>query len=302
MFENLSTERRNDLGYIGKYELLRELNFGTTSKVFMALDPDTREKVAIKVFKYERSLSRELLQNEMNVLKQFNHVHIVRVIEAYESIELQIGATPSVSVSALVMEYVSHGELFDLLKNVGSLDDDTARRYFSELLDAIQNLHSKQITHRDIKPENVMFDERGSIKLIDFGYAAFADQDKLFDKPVGTRSYLSPEIHLRLPHSGYSADLFAAGIILFAMVAGHMPFRTATTEDKNFSSLCSEKPESFWESHESKTKKQKKDLSYRFDDTFKDLVAKMLSFEPSKRPTIQEIRDHPWFRESTLKN
>mmetsp|Transcript_45245 Transcript_45245/g.33019 ORF Transcript_45245/g.33019 Transcript_45245/m.33019 type:complete len:147 (+) Transcript_45245:1-441(+) len=105
---------------------------------------------------------------------------------------------------------------------------------------------------------------------------------------LGTESYMAPEIHMRKPYSGASVDLFATGIILFIMFTQHPPFTRAEPNDPFYRLIAANRWDLFWKAH-SKNKPEG-----FFSDDFKNLISGMLAFDPSHRPSIEDVKSHGW--------
>jgi serine/threonine protein kinase len=144
-----------------------------------------------------------------------------------------------------------------------------------------------------LKPENVLYDSNFNLKIADFGFAApitGKDGSGTLKTKLGTESYMAPEIHMRKPYSGASVDLFATGIILFIMYTQHPPFTRAEPSDPFYRLLCANRADLFWKAH-SKNKPNGADF---FSEEFKALINSMLSFDPAQRPSMEDIKSHPW--------
>lgn len=278
---------------LGNWILREEIGSGNTSKVFMGVDSVTNEQVAVKVF-FETSLALAAMENEVAILQALRHENIINLIESFESIELINSKGDTSTVSALIMEFAESGSFFELVQNRRYFSEKIVRSYFFQLLDALEHLHKNQIAHRDIKLENILLDHEYSIKIADFGYSSKMKSREPFDTIVGTSVYFAPEIHIGFPHYGDHADLFAAGIILFVAMAGHMPFEMASSDDELYSLLLSRNYKSFWRFHERLL--EKGDENIGLSEDFKDLVTKMLDENPRNRLKIEEIRMHPWMQ------
>jgi len=125
------------------------------------------------------------------------------------------------------MEYVGKTSLHSFLKNKSNrqLTEQEARTIFTQICSGISYCHSKHIVHRDIKLENILLDDYNNIKIIDFGFSICIDPEKKLNVFCGTPSYMAPEIVAKLYYKGAAADVWALGILLYAMLCGRFPFR-----------------------------------------------------------------------------
>ena len=152
-----------------------------------------------------------------------NHPNIVKIFEAFETEDNVY----------LVMEYVGGGSLHSLLKEQSDrrLQEEDAKRLFKQIMTALQYCHRKSITHRDIKLENILLDEHRNVKLIDFGFSTCIPNDKKIKMFCGTPSYMAPEIVRRDEYAGPPADVWASGVLLYALTNGCFPFRGGTDKE-----------------------------------------------------------------------
>ena len=137
------------------------------------------------------------------------------------------------------MEYCDGGELFDYIVSKQHLSEKQACLFFQELIDALTYLHSQNIVHRDVKPENILLENFGksmTCKLIDFGISRTYTLDKLISTPCGTASYAPPEMHRGEEYYGLLSDVWSAGVLLYAMVFGYLPF-CEEDEDTNIDNI-----------------------------------------------------------------
>ena len=195
----------------------------------------------------------------------------------------------------IVLELAKGGELFDYIAVGGRFSEQISRFYFKQLIDGLSYVHSHGITHRDLKPENILFDNTFNLKIADFGFAAPVkgkDGSGYLKTRLGTESYMAPEIHSRKIYSGESVDLFAAGIILFIMFTQHPPFHKALPEDPFYKLICINRLDVFWRAHS----KNKPGADKFFPDDFKDLIQRMLSYNPKERLTMKQVKNHPWVK------
>jgi serine/threonine protein kinase len=209
---------------IGPYRVFDTLGQGSFAAVYKAIHQVTQCLVAIKAIAKAKLCTFqefELLQREVNLMKTLDHPFVVCFYEVLDD-------------SAnfyLVMELVPRGHLLNHITTNGYLDEATARRIFIQLMHSLDYLHSrKHIIHRDLKPENILLDEHMNIRVVDFGLSkAFSRLNPLLDTQCGSPAYVAPEI-VREERYTCAADVWSAGVILFAMASGGLPFSGETTQ------------------------------------------------------------------------
>ena len=153
------------------------------------------------------------------------------------------------SVYYIVLELAKGGELFDFLAISGKFSEPMARYFFLQMMNGLEFSHRNKVCHRDLKPENLLLDQDYNLKIADFGFArdlSGNQGDGLLSTRCGTVPYMAPEIHNSKDYSGQSIDLFAAGIILFVMVAQHQPFSKATEDDNFYKCFYKNRSDIFW--------------------------------------------------------
>ncbi|XP_070544334.1 cGMP-dependent protein kinase 1-like isoform X3 [Ptychodera flava] len=126
----------------------------------------------------------------------------------------------------MLLEVCLGGELWTILRDRGSFDDNTTRFYTACCLEALSYLHSKGIVYRDLKPENILLDNRGYAKLVDFGFAKKIGFGRKTWTFCGTPEYVAPEIILNKGHD-LSADYWSLGILMYELLTGSPPFSGA---------------------------------------------------------------------------
>jgi 5'-AMP-activated protein kinase catalytic alpha subunit len=193
------------------------------------------------------------------------------IIQLYEIIE-----TPKQLY--LIMEYAAHGELFDYIVLHKRVDESVALKLFRQIVSGMAYLHSQNIIHRDLKPENLLLDSNDNIKIVDFGLSNKAPNNSLLKTACGSPCYAPPEMLLGKKYKGPPADIWSCGVVLYALLCGHLPFDDPSTTklyDKITTADFTVSP------HISKLAK--------------DLISKMLRVDPSSRCTIEDIKKHVWF-------
>lgn len=257
-----------------RYEMGKLLGKGSFAKVYHARSVKTLQNVAIKVIDKNKILKcgpMDQISREIAVMKLVKHPNIVQLYE--------VMATKTKIY--FVLEYVKGGELFNKVQR-GRLKEEVARKYFQQLITAIDFCHSRGVYHRDLKPENLLVDESRNLKISDFGLSALPDckrQDGLLHTSCGTPAYVAPEVISRKGYDGAKADIWACGVILYVLLAGYLPFH-----DKNLVDMYKKiyKAELKWPSW--------------FSSDIRKFLRSLLHPNPNARISITEIMEHPWFR------
>jgi serine/threonine protein kinase len=172
---------------------------------------------------------KALVMTEVKAMENLKHGNIIDQVEFGQDIYKKDSGKQK-EVSYIILELALGGCLFDFVANSGRFDEPLARFYFKQFMEGLDHCHINGVAHRDLKPENLLLDHVFNLKIADFGFAAPVegkDGSGNLTTKLGTMNYMAPEIHLRQPYQGRSVDLFAAGIILFIMVAAHPPFTYA---------------------------------------------------------------------------
>lgn len=260
---------------VGKYELGKTLGEGNFAKVKFATNVDTRDAVAIKILNRDHVLRHKMVEQikrEISTMKVIKHPNVVELYEVMAS-KTKI---------YMVLELVDGGELFDKIAKHGRLKENEARKYFQQLINAVDYCHSRGVYHRDLKPENLLLDSYGVLKIADFGLSVFSRQvheDGLLHTACGTPNYVAPEVLTNKGYDGTAADVWSCGIILFVLMAGYLPF-----DDTNLMNLYK------------KIQGANFVVPSWFSSGAKKLIKRILDPNPLSRITISEILQDEWFR------
>ena len=277
-----------------KYEILKSLGEGNTSKVYLGKLIGTEQYAAIKILK-EEFLRRDndsivSVHNEITILKNLQHQGIINMHEYGDAGQV---VKPSGRVIDnlvyIVMEFVQGGLLFDLCQTMGAMGEDAGRFFLHQMLDSVEYMHSRKVVHRDLKLENILVDDNLNLKLADFGFACYKNIDAL-NSYRGTMTYMAPEIKEGMQYKGQNVDMFSIGVILFIIVQGIFPFKEARKEEYFYNLILQGKTDLYFQ------KVNGTDLS----EDFKDLILKLFSFDGDSRPQVEQIRNHPWMQSSTF--
>ncbi|CAI2368000.1 unnamed protein product [Moneuplotes crassus] len=275
----------------GEWNLLRTLGSGAYSEVKLARNKTSGDLCALKIMKkdmgYDGGMD-DIVKNEVEIMKNLSHPNIINLIDFSDTEQYKQANGASEDVFYLALELANGGELFDFIAQTGKFSEEVARFYFHQLCDAFEYLHGNGISHRDMKPENIMLDNEFNLKLADFGFSSNQAKN---ESRKGTDNYMAPEIHLGQKYSGQCVDLFAAGIILFIMVAQHPPFNKASPKDPHYKTISANRPDLFWKLH---SRNKPGGLEF-FSPEFRELISSMLSFDPVHRPSLAEVRSSAWY-------
>ncbi|MBN1964147.1 MAG: protein kinase [Anaerolineae bacterium] len=202
-----------------RYRIIRSLGRGGMGEVFLAHDNEQNRHVAIKVLGGRLARNPAFVQRfrtEAAILRRLDHPNIVHYIE-----DFQLDGR-----YYIVMEYVAGGSLLDTIERNGPLEEKTFRRLILAITDALTRAHDSRVIHRDIKPENILVTPEGSPKLSDFGVAGLyeGDAEAQAERLGGSPYYMSPQ-RWQGYESGPQDDIWSLGVVMFEMLAGHVPFR-----------------------------------------------------------------------------
>ncbi|XP_053708116.1 serine/threonine-protein kinase BRSK2 isoform X3 [Synchiropus splendidus] len=257
--------------YVGPYRLEKTLGKGQTGLVKLGVHCITGQKVAIKIVNREK-LSQSVLmkvEREIAILKLIEHPHVLKLHDVYENNKYLY----------LVLEHVSGGELFDYLVKKGRLTPKEARKFFRQIISALDFCHSHSICHRDLKPENLLLDEKNNIRVADFGMASLQVGDSLLETSCGSPHYACPEVIRGEKYDGRRADVWSCGVILFALLVGALPF-----DHDNLRQLLE------------KVKSGVFHMPHFIPPECQALLKGMIEVNADKRLTLEAIQKHSWYQ------
>ena len=262
--------------FLSDYIIKETIGKGTFSIVKLGVNKTTKEKVAIKILKkkkikYKEELER--IEREINILQKLEHINVIKIYKINEDEEKYY----------IFMEFCENGELFHYIVERQRLEEEDASFFFYQLINGLEYIHSENIVHRDLKPENLLLGKGNILKIIDFGLSNFCGPDNFLETPCGSPCYASPEMVCGNKYNGHMIDIWSAGIILFAMLCGYLPF-----EDPDNDILFK------------KIVKCKIIYPDYLSNMTTNLMKKILVVDPMKRITLDGIKQHPFYLKGKL--
>ncbi|WZY80790.1 hypothetical protein YC2023_027174 [Brassica napus] len=262
------------------YDLGGELGSGQFGTTFLCTDIKTGEKYACKsLLKKNIKTARDMddVRKEVEIMKRMpKHPNIVSIKDAFEDNKAVY----------IVMEICEGGELFDRIVARGQYTERAAAALIKTILEVVQTCHTNGVMHRDLKPENFLFankKDNSPLKAIDFGLSVPFIPGERFSEIVGTLYYMAPEV-LRQDY-GPEVDIWSAGVILYIMLCGALPFWADT--DRGVAQAIIRSVIDF-----------NRDPWPKVSDTAKDLLRKMLEPDPGRRLSVAQVLEHPWIHKT----
>ncbi|KJH46797.1 kinase domain protein [Dictyocaulus viviparus] len=302
-------------GFVEKYEILYQVGEGTYGQVYKARDKITGEQVALKKVRLENEKEGFPITavREIKILRQLNHANVVKLIDIVTD---KLSAADMRTERAnfyLVFEYVDH-DLMGLLEasHLISFHNDQIRSLFKQLILGLEYCHSAGFLHRDIKCSNILLNNRGEIKIADFGLARYysSDQERLYTNRVITLWYRPPELLLGDEHYGPAIDVWSIGCILGEFFTRKPLFQgnNEAAQLDLISRVCGSPSVTNWPDVEKmplfntlRSKKQyvrclREEFSQLVPSGAIDLMDKMLLLDPKRRISAKDAISHYWIK------
>jgi serine/threonine protein kinase len=245
----------------------------------------------LKAFPYtdNQPTTNFLNESRFSFLK---HKHIISTISCISDLDLPCDNF-SQKTSGILMEYAPHGDFVDLMvTNRIGFSEKLTRTYFHQLINALEFLHSQDVAHLDLKPHNMLLGGQYQLKLADFDLSYKKEDEVIVSR--GSKFYRAPELIVGCCQDPESADIFAAGIILFFLKCrGMLPhYESEPFRGMDLYGIMRNDDQKFWETH---CKIQKKTPEF-FSQEFKELFKSMTATKPNERASIEQIKKSAWFQ------
>jgi serine/threonine protein kinase len=278
-------------GIVGDYELGATIGKGSFGEVRIAVHVHTGQRFAVKIISTSR-MNQACLDKEIMHQRRLSQQHVVQIHEVINQDGLAF----------IVMDLLSGGDLYGYIlthanearkkmresetthrlrhRHVSTMPEHEARRLFQQIIAGVAHCHERGIAHRDLKPENIFMDEKGNVKIGDFGLSGEIREGELLRESCGSLSYAAPELLSdKCAYEGPEVDVWASGVILYVLLAQMLPFdRPSPPELKRCIKLGRFPMPGF------------------ISDDAKDLLARMLTVDRGQRASIADIQGHRWFK------
>ena len=217
-----------ELSEFHNFKILQKLGEGFSSNVYICKFQN--KEYAIKILKNNPN-SKNYFEREISILNKINNNYITNLITSGIS-KFEFDKNSISDNYYIILDLAKKGELFNyILYPKKGFSESQTRYIFTEILKGVKSIHDNGIIHLDLKIENIMIDEFYNVKISDFGFSIDNTNKELINIFQGSEKYKAPEIILKKPFIGFYADVFSLGVILFLILTGNYPFKSARKYD-----------------------------------------------------------------------
>ena len=258
---------------ISDFELIKDLGAGSFGRVYLVSHKKTKCQYALKAIDKKNKSNIEekpYFRREIEIMYRIHHPNVVKLYGHFEDN----------NYCYFIMEYIPRGNIYSLIPKHGKKkqSNQLIASIIKDVAKSVYFLHKMNppIIHRDIKPENVLMDENYNIKLADFGWSNYLDNEEKRSTVCGTPIYLAPEMINRKGHDE-RVDIWCIGVLLFELSTGRVPFQGNNIDVLKYN-----------------IRNMKISWPSDIDREEKDLISKILKYNPNDRLTVEEILRHPF--------
>ena len=258
---------------ISDFELIKDLGAGSFGRVYLVSHKKTKCQYALKAIDKKNKSNIEekpYFRREIEIMYRIHHPNVVKLYGHFEDN----------NYCYFIMEYIPRGNIYSLIPKHGKKkqSNQLIASIIKDVAKSVYFLHKMNppIIHRDIKPENVLMDENYNIKLTDFGWSNYLDNEEKRSTVCGTPIYLAPEMINRKGHDE-RVDIWCIGVLLFELSTGRVPFQGNNIDVLKYN-----------------IRNMKISWPSDIDREAKDLISKILKYNPNDRLTVEEILRHPF--------
>eukprot|EP00002_Diphylleia_rotans_P000091 TRINITY_DN10047_c0_g1_i2.p1 TRINITY_DN10047_c0_g1~~TRINITY_DN10047_c0_g1_i2.p1 ORF type:complete len:1085 (-),score=195.44 TRINITY_DN10047_c0_g1_i2:237-3491(-) len=271
-------------GFVGPWKLGKSLGEGGFGQVLIATHTKTNESAAVKIFSIPQNKapkgSKDASGQPENQNRFYREIDALQALPPHPNVIRILQVVNHASKISLVLELATEGDLLDYTCARGCLTETEARVYFRQIVEGISHCHTHRMVHRDLKLENILIFPNRVAKIADFGLSATLSSENANLRTLcGSPTYHAPEMLLGCPYN-YPVDVWALGVMLYAMISGSFPF-----DNPSHAVLCQQilhgtYPPIRNASHDAR-----------------DLIARLLQQDPVRRIKIPDIKAHCWYTE-----
>ncbi|KAL5477330.1 hypothetical protein EMCRGX_G024119 [Ephydatia muelleri] len=287
---SISWEDLEDYTMVNQYKVLDIIGSGSYGVVRKAVNDDKvyamkivgkRKLQKMNSFRGKATPQKnplEKIKKEIAILKKLDHENVVKLHEVLDD--------PHEDDIIMVFEHVPNGPIIDPITPEKRISEDKARKYFIDILLGLEYLHSQHIIHRDIKPQNLLLDIKDRVKIADFGVSEEVETSNSdLSRSAGTPAFTAPEClnATNSSYKGWAVDIWAAGVTLYALLFGRVPFTAKSVVD-------------LYEVIQTQPVEYPSDVT--ISPEARSLLERLLEKDPGKRIPISEIRRHAWILQS----
>ena len=258
---------------ISDFELIKDLGAGSFGRVYLVSHKTTKCKYALKAIDKKNKSNIEekpYFRREIEIMYRIHHPNVVKLYGHFEDN----------NYCYFIMEYIPRGNIYSLIPKHGKKkqSNQLIASIIKDVAKSVYFLHKMNppIIHRDIKPENVLMDDNYNIKLTDFGWSNYLNNEEKRSTVCGTPIYLAPEMINRKGHDE-KVDIWCIGVLLFELSTGRVPFQGNNIDILKYN-----------------IRNMKISWPSDIDREAKDLISKILKYNPNDRLTVEEILRHPF--------